>query len=272
MLLDATTTTPTPAVPRPGALRALTESLYRIRAIAAHNTIIRRRDPGQAISYVALPMVLMLVLKPLYVRAVQGGSTQVVTGLLVMFSVFAIAIAGSSITVERYWKTWFRVRATRATVIELLIGKVLPIFVIMVVQQAILIGYGILVIGMPVPRSFGYVAVAVLVWAFALLGIGTALATIVRSVAELGVITDVGAMVLSSLGGALVPLSIMPGWARFAAHFSPGYWALGLLRAAINGDGAGMLGPMGVLLGLGVVAGAFAVRRLARGWGRSKLL
>ena len=54
------------------------DALYRIAAVARHNTIIRLRDPGQAISYIVMPMVLMLVLKPLYVRAVDGGATQVV--------------------------------------------------------------------------------------------------------------------------------------------------------------------------------------------------
>ena len=96
---------------------------------------IRLRDPGQMISYLVMPMVLMVVLKPLYIRAVRGGTVQVVTGLLVMFSVFAIAIAGSSILAERQWHTWDRLRQTRASATEMLIGKILPIFVIMLLQQ-----------------------------------------------------------------------------------------------------------------------------------------
>ena len=38
------------------------DSLYRIGAIARHNTIIRRRDPGQMIAYLFMPMILMVVL------------------------------------------------------------------------------------------------------------------------------------------------------------------------------------------------------------------
>jgi ABC-2 type transport system permease protein len=224
------------------------------------------------ISYIVMPMVLMIVLKPLYVKAVDGGATQVVTGLLVMFSVFAVAIAGSSITVERHWRTWDRLRVTNASVTELLIGKTFPIFVIMFVQQSILVVYGCLVIGLPMPHSWLHVVAAIAIWAFTLLAIGAALATVVRSLGELGVISDVGAMVLSSMGGALVPLSIMPVWAQWAAHVSPGYWALTMLQAAIRGDAGAMLLPAAILLTLGLVAGTFAVRRLTRGWGRSKLL
>ncbi len=257
---------------RPSLPDSLLESGYRVSAMVRHNITIRLRDPGQMISYIVMPMVLMLVLKPLYVRAVEGGATQVVTGLLMMFSVFAIAIAGSSILAERNWQTWDRLRSTRARAAELLLGKIIPIFVVMVFQQSVLLVYGCLVIGMPVPRSFGYLALAIVVWAFALLSIGAALATVARSLGELGVITDVGALTLSSLGGALVPLSIMPGWAQAAAHVSPGYWALEMMQAAIRGDASGVLVPAGILLGIGLVAGAFAVRRLTRGWGRTRLL
>ena len=114
------------------------DSLYRIGAIARHNTIIRRRDPGQMIAYLFMPMILMVVLKPLYIRAVPGGTTQVVTGLLVMFSVFALGIAGNAILVERNWQTWDRLRQTRASSAEMLIGKTIPLFVFMFIPQALL--------------------------------------------------------------------------------------------------------------------------------------
>jgi len=279
MLLDApgVETAPVDVHPvdgsdQPASRGGIRDSLYRIAAIARHNLIIRRRDPGQMISYVAMPMILMLVLKPIYVRVVSGGDVQVVTGLLVMFSVFAIAIAGNSILVERHWMTWDRLRQSRASAAEMLIGKTLPIFVLMVLQQAILVIYGCLVIGIPMPRSIALVALGIVVWAFSLLAVGAALSTVARSLGELGVISDVGAMVLSSMGGALVPLSIMPGWAQAAAHVSPGYYALRMMKAAINGDTTGVLIPAAVLFTLGAVAGTYAVWRLAKGWGRTRLL
>src|SRR3954451_6999000 len=257
---------------RPTGRGGIRDSAYRIWAIVRHNLLIRLRDPGQMISYIAMPMILMLVLKPLYVRAVDGGDVQVVTGLLVMFSVFAIAIAGNSILVERHWQTWDRLRQSTASATEMLLGKTIPIFVLMLLQQSILLIYGCVVIGIPVPHSVGYVALAIAVWAFALLAVGAALSTVARSLGELGVISDVGAMVLSSMGGSLVPLSIMPGWAQAAAHVSPGYYALRMLKAAIRGDASGVLAPAAVLFVLGVVAGSYAVWRLARGWGRTRLL
>ncbi len=158
MLLD--TVAPTTAAPAAPVIQrsSLRDSLYRIGAVARHNVIIRKRDPGQMISYVVMPMILMLVLKPLYERAVDGGALQVVTGFAVMFSVFAIAIAGNSILVERHWHTWDRLRQTRATSHRDADRQDLPLFVVMFVQQSLLVIYGSVVIGIPMPHSVGLVA------------------------------------------------------------------------------------------------------------------
>ncbi len=249
-----------------------TDSAHRVGVLVKHNAILRLRDPGQIISYLFLPMVVMLVFKPLYVRALGNGTVHVVTGPLIMFSVFTLAIIGNSILVEREWRTWDRLRTSSCSAFELLLGKTVPIFLILVCQQALLLVYGCLVVGLPIPRSLGLVAVAVLVWSLTLLAIGSALATILRSHAEMGLVSDVGAIVVSALGGALVPVSLMPGWARFAAHGSPGYWALSMLQAAVRGDTMGTVRPAGILLAIALAAGGFAIWRMARGWGRSDLL
>ena len=255
----------------------LSDSLYRTGALVKHNLILRLRDPAQLISYLVTPMVLMLLLKPLYTKALYagaqgGGIVQTVTGQVVMFSVFAMAIVGNAIFVEREWRTWDRLRASRATQAELLIGKSVPVFAVLLLQQAVLIGYGCLVISMPVPKSLGLLAFAVVVWGLTLMSMGSALATVVRSRGDLMMASDVGSITVSALGGALLPVSLMPGWARDVAPFSPGYWGLSMIRTAVDGQTADTLRSALVCLGITLVAGAFASYRLARGWGRSRLV
>ncbi|MFJ9731382.1 ABC transporter permease [Streptomyces sp. NPDC101169] len=250
----------------------MSDVLLRSGVLIKHNVILRLRDPGQMISYIVVPMVLMLVFKPLYVKALDGSTLQAVTGPLVMFSVFALGIVGNSILLEREWRTWDRLRVTRATQAELLVGKTVPIFVVLVFQQLVLMVYGCLIIGLPVPGSLLLIALAIAVWGFTLLSIGSALATVVRSRGDLHLATDVGSIVVSSLGGAVVPVSLMPSWAASLAHISPGYWGLTMIQSAVGGDLGGTLRCAGVCLAIGAVFGAFAVHRLSRGWGRSHLL
>lgn len=249
-----------------------TDALHRTSALVRYNMILRLRDPAQLISYLVTPMVFMVMFQPLYRQALGAGSVEAVTGQLVMFSVFAMAIVGNAIFVEREWRTWDRLRASRSARAELLIGKAIPVFAVLFFQQAVLVVYGWLVIGMPFPRSFGLLVLAMSVWGFTLMALGSALATLVRSRGDLIVACDVGAIVVSAIGGTMLPVSLMPGWAQAVAPFSPGYWGLAMLRSSIAGDLVGTVRPALVCLGIGVVAGAFATYRLAHGWGRSHLV
>jgi len=252
----------------------MTGSLWRIGALARHNAMLRLRDPGQFIGYLIMPMVFMLVLRPIFQRAVPGGATQITTGLLVIYSMLALAIVGTSTLTERSWHTWDRLRATRATIPELLIGKTLPAYAMLLLQQAVLLAYGITIIGAR-PHgggAYGLLAGAVLLWSATLLAIGTALAAVVRSYGELGAACDIGAITLATLGGAFVPVSMFPSWLRTVAPASPGYWALTMLQAAMRGDTHRTLVSAAILLAVGAAVAVFACRRLARGWGRTTML
>ncbi|MEV0236325.1 ABC transporter permease [Nonomuraea sp. NPDC050786] len=243
------------------------DALHRIAVLAAHNVLLRRRDPAHLISYLVMPMVLMLVFK-----SMLGEPVQVVTGLLVMFSVLSMAdVAGAGLA-ERTWHTWDRLRATRAGVAEIMLGKAVPVFAVLVLQQSVLLAYGIVAVGMRPAGPVWPLALAVAAWCFALLGVGTALAGVVRSQGELSTLCNIAALSVSALGGALVPYSMMPSWAQAIAPVSPGYWATTMLQAAVRGDVAGAAGPAAVLVGLGLVAGAFAWWRFGKGWGRNSLL
>lgn len=115
-------------------------------------------------------------------------------------------------------------------------------------------------------------ALALLAWTAALLGLGAMLGVLARSMNELSAAYDIGAMILSSLGGALVPLTAMPMWVRHIAPASPGYWAVAALQAAFRGDAGRTLEAAAVLAGVAVAAGLVTIVRASRGWGRSARL
>ncbi|MCY9783549.1 ABC transporter permease [Nocardiopsis sp. EMB25] len=245
-----------------------TDSVHRLALLIRHNTTLRLRDPGHLISYLVMPMVLMLVFSPLHRAALpEDGEAQAVIGMLVMFSVLSLSVVGTALLTERTWRTWNRLRATPVSIVEMLVGKALPVFVLLVVQQALLLLFGSRVVGMPVTGPLPLILFAVCVWSFVLLAIGVALAGVVRGHGELAAICDVGALVVSALGGALVPISMMPAWAQATAPLSPGYWALAMLRAAVAGDTGTALQASSVLVAVGVVAGALACARISRGIG-----
>jgi ABC-2 type transport system permease protein len=244
--------------------------------LVRHNFALLTREPGPLISRLLQPIVLMVLMRPLYVAAlarygVQAGTAQVVTGMLVLFSLLALSVVGGAIMAERTWRTWDRLRATPARPGELLLGKAVPAFVLLAVQQTVVITFGVAVFRLHV-TSPGLVAVAITSWALALLGLGATFGAVLRSQSELQVAYDVGGVLLSALGGAMVPLASLPAWARAIAPASPGYWAMSALHSAMLGQAAGTMRAVGVLLATAAVLGTVAAWRVSRGWTRSRLL
>lgn len=244
----------------------LRASALRVAALTRHNLLLRRRDPSNLITYMIIPMILIAMFKPILTRLMaDGGTAQAVTGQLVLSSTLALQIVGMSLLSERTWRTWEMLRVTPATAVELLIGKAVPVLAALLLQQAVVIGYGVGVAGLSVTGPPFLLLLAMLVWSVTLLAAGSLLATLVASNSQLAVLTDIGAIAISTLGGALLPVSMMPAIARHLAPASPGYWAIGMLKAAVRGDAAGTLGPAAVLGTIAVTAGIAACLRLRRG-------
>lgn len=253
-----------------------------LSVLVRHNFTLMLREPGPVVSRLAQPVVLITLMRPLYTAAMPGpagpgtqpgaaGTVQVVTGMQVMFSLLALSVVGTAILTERTWRTWDRLRATPARPSALLTGKAVPAFAMLLAQQAVVLAFGVAAFGMRVAGA-GLALLAVTSWVLALLGLGAALGSLLRSQSELNVACDVGGIMLSALGGALVPLARLPGWARAIAPGSPAYWAMSALRSADAGDAASTVRAAAVLAAIGVAFGALAAWRVARGWPRSRLL
>jgi ABC-2 type transport system permease protein len=249
------------------------EALHRTAALTRHNTMLMLREPGPLASRLILPLVFLLLLHPLYEQA-QGASrgiTQAVVATIVTFSLLAMSIAGSSILTERIWHTWERVRATSARPVEVLIGKAVPVLGALLLQQAVVLVFGVAALGLTV-AGLPLLALVMLAWSLTLVGMGAALGLLARSLGALSASYDIGGMILSSLGGALVPLTAMPAWIRHIAPASPGYWAVSALEAALRGDAGRTLAASAVLLAFAAGACAVAAARAGRSWGRSASL
>jgi ABC-2 type transport system permease protein len=248
----------------------LGEARIRTGALLRHNVLLMLREPGPLASRLVLPLAFLVLLHPLYEQAQRGdrGVAQAVIATLVTFSLMAMSIAGSSILTERIWHTWERVRATPAHPAEQLVGKGVPVVVALLAQQGLVIGFGAGVLGLKVAAA-PLLGLVVLAWTLTVTAMGAALGLLVRSLGALSASYDIGGMIMSSLGGALVPLSVMPLWVRHIAPASPGYWAVSALQAALQGDARRALAASAVLAAFAAAACLIAGRRASRSWGRS---
>ena len=116
----------------------------RTWSIIRMNASLFAGEPGPLIGRILMPLVLLTITRPLYTAALgrTGGTASAVAGMLVTFSLLGMSIVGSSILQERLWHTAPRLRASAAGPADILVGKAVPVFVLLIVQQAVILGYG----------------------------------------------------------------------------------------------------------------------------------
>jgi len=242
----------------------------RFAAIFQHNTRVLVADPGPIIVTTLMPLVLMIFLQGMGRTVLESegfagasGAEHVVPGMAVLFSLFGVIHLGMSFFQEHGWGTWDRLRASPASPIEILLGKMLPPASIILIQSVVLFAAGALLFDLDIRGSvvaLGAMVLATTVFLIALSMLAVALFT---TISQLSAATNVLAMILGGLGGALAPLSVLPDWAQTIAPISPAYWSLMGLRAVLL-EGGGMqavLVPVGILLGASLVVAALAASR-----------
>jgi len=243
----------------------------RVAALVRHEAILLARSPGPLLGYTVMPLLLMTVLRPMLdlLSGVDGtpelhGTAQAAAGMAVMFSLFALKVVGAGFLQERTWHTWDRLCASPARGGEVLLGKAAPMLGVLIVQQAIIIGFAMAAFGLRPATTWWMLALAVVAWSGCVLVLGTAAATLVRSPAQLSAAGDIAAVLTSILGGALVPAALLPSWLRYLGPVSPGYWAMRCYRAALTEPSAssmiGSVTGLALFIGLGVALSASLVR------------
>lgn len=246
------------------SLDALTDR--PLPSLIRHNLLLVLRDPAPLASYLVLPILLMSALRPVYAEALGSkGVSQLGAGQAVMFSLFALGVAAAHIFQERDRRTLDRLRAAPLSGWAILVGKLTPLYVVLVLQQILLLSYAILVVGLDLGPNPLLVLAVVAVWSVALLAGAALLGLLVGTNGQLNAAKDLGAMSLSLLGGALVPHALLPAFVQPFAVVSPAYWAISAYRAAFAGDVPGTLLWSVVLLAIALCVCGLAALRLRRG-------
>ena len=219
--------------------------MRRAMLVAKNELTILSGDWGAHIVLIGMPVVLMIMVSPVFRAALRNegytgvsGGEQAAPGMAVMFAFFLVGNVGLAFFREHGWRTWDRLRASPARPVELVAGKLSPLLVMVLAQQAIIFVVAALVIGLSVRGSvLGFVAV-VAAFSTMVLTMGLAVVALCRSVQQVTAMQTVGTLLFAGIGGALTPITLMPGWVRAIAPASPAYWAMKGYRASLLEHGA----------------------------------
>ena len=168
-----------------------------------------------------------------------------------IFGVFFIVLTlASSFLQEKKDGTFQRILAAPLYKTALLIGKLLPYYLMNLIQIVLMFSIGVMVFGMKLGHLPGLVIVS-LALAAAANGLGLLVAALGKTEAQVNGLSVLLAITLSALGGMMVPTFIMPNLMKTLSLFTPHAWALaGYHDIIIRGLGMkDVLTEMFVLLG-----------------------
>jgi ABC-2 type transport system permease protein len=179
----------------------------------------------------------------------------------------AAAAFGISLVSERTHGTLLRLRTGPVSPMTILFGKGLACFATTTAVAVLLMALGVAVFDVR-PDSVLALAAAILSCSVGFVGLMMLLASIGRTESAAGGMGWAILVVLAMFGGAMVPLSFMPGWMQSVSHASLVKWAILSLEGAIWRDFSAldMLLPCAVLIGVGIVGfvvGSIVFRRAA---------
>lgn len=240
------------------------------------------RDRGSLISLFALPIVFTLTFGSLFRFAQPTGPVAAMTAWLqsplATISSFQVAVPGNAVlfgffialTVamtfagERRSGTWRRMLAAPVPRYKLLVGTLVPYFLIGIVQLAFLFAVGVICFGMTIAGSLPALVVIGVASAWCAVALGLLFAALATSERQLGGIGSVVLLVMGMVGGCMVPRLVMPPVMQTLGLAVPHGWALDAYYAVLVRPETSVLDVLpaaGALVAFGV---GFATIGLAR--------
>lgn len=180
----------------------------------------------------------------------ENGFVQSSPGMMVQFAIFGLITAAMVLVLERKTGALQRLMTTPIRPAEVIGGHVLAMFLVVFVQQLILIGLGQFLFGVDYlrePLAVLVVSVTLSLWAASL---GLLISALSKGEDQVIVLSLVAMFLFASLGGAWFPLEVTGEAFATIGHFTPTAWAMdGFQNIVLRGLGfSSVLLPAGVLL------------------------
>ncbi len=189
--------------------------------------------------------------------------TQSSPGMIVQFVVFGLNTSAMVLVLERRSRTLQRLLTTPITRTQVIAGHVLAMFLVVFLQQALLVAFGQLAFGvdyMREPLAILLVMVTLALWVASL---GLLIGAMSKSEDQVIMWALMAMFVFSALGGAWFPLDVTGKTFAAIGHLMPTAWAMdGFQNIVLRGLGlSSVLLPAGILLAYAVAFFALAVWR-----------
>ncbi len=187
-----------------------------------------------------------------------------VPGNAVLFAFFIALTVAMSFSEEKRTGTWRRQLASPVSRTSILFAKLVPFYLISLLQMAFLFGVGAVAFGMRVSGSLPAFFAVIAATSLCAVSLGLVFASFGGSEKQLGSIGSVVTLVMGLIGGCMIPRLVMPEFFRTVGHAVPQSWALDGYYALLIRTGTGFtdVAPqIGALIGFATL---FCIVGIAR--------
>jgi len=151
---------------------------------------------------------------------------QYVAGMAVMFLLFSVTGAASSLLAEKREGTIKRLLISPAQTSEILWGKALFIMIIGIVQLLVMFLFGWLIFKLDIFKDVPALLVMIFSTAIACATLGMLLAAACKSQKQVDELSTLLILGMSALGGSMFPTFMIPSYLQIVGRFTLNYWAM----------------------------------------------
>ena len=156
----------------------------------------------------------------------QVGIVHVVAGTSVMMLLFSVAGIGESFLEEKQEGMLKKLLCSPMHPHNILFGKIIFTNIISTVQLLVMFVYAWLVCGLDIVHHLPSLVLMIIVTAYACSGFGILLASFAKSRRQVQALSTTIIMVMSAIGGSMIPIFVMPEIMQKIAVFSVNYWGI----------------------------------------------
>jgi ABC-type Na+ efflux pump permease subunit len=154
------------------------------------------------------------------------GLIQAVAGTAILMLLFSVAGVGTSILEEKENGTINRLLYSPLKVSTILYGKMLFAFFISILQLTAMFLFAWLILSMDLSVNIPGLILMIIATSFAVSSLGIFLAAVAKTRQQAQNLSTIIILVMSAIGGSMIPLFIMPSILQKIAVLSVNYWGI----------------------------------------------
>lgn len=199
---------------------------------------------------------------------VNPGLTRSVGGWAIMFLLFTLTGAATSMFEEKQEGTLKRLLCMPVTRTQILISKYLYSMILGLIQLFVLFTFSWIIFGVQIFSNFGNLLIVMIASVAAAVSFGMLITSVAKTLQQASGYSTLFILVMSALGGSWFPVSLLPEWMRYASKATLTYWSVEAFLQVLwrQSNFSGVVYHILILISIALLVNLYALIRFRRGW------